>query len=103
MILARVIGTVVATIKTESHENFKILVVRPVDLDGKFIGESFIALDSAQAGVGDCVLIIQEGNSIRSIMKDEKGAVDALIVGIVDFIKTQGEQRDLTVSYRRSK
>ncbi|MHA2203139.1 MAG: EutN/CcmL family microcompartment protein [Candidatus Hodarchaeales archaeon] len=102
MILARVIGTVVATIKTESHENYKILVVRPVALDGKFIGDSFIALDSAQAGVGDCVLIIQEGNSIRSIMNDEKGAVDALIVGIVDFIKTKGEQRDLTVSYRRS-
>ncbi len=101
MILARVIGTLVATIKTESHENFKILVVRPIDLHGKFIGDSFIALDSAQAGVGDCVLIIQEGNSIRSIINDEKGAVDALIVGIVDFIETKGEQRDLTVSYRR--
>ncbi|MFX1506670.1 MAG: EutN/CcmL family microcompartment protein [Promethearchaeota archaeon] len=102
MILATVIGTLVATIKTESHENFKILVVRPIDLQGEFVGESFIALDSAQAGVGDCVLIIQEGNSIRSIMGNEKGAVDALIVGIVDFIKTKGEQRDLTVSYRRT-
>lgn len=102
MILARVIGTLVATIKTESHENYKILVVRPIDLQGEFFGESFIALDSAQAGVGDCVLIIQEGNSIRSIMGDEKGAVDALVVGIVDFIKTKGEQRDLTVSYRRT-
>ncbi|MFX0122161.1 MAG: EutN/CcmL family microcompartment protein [Candidatus Hodarchaeota archaeon] len=101
MILARVIGTLVATIKTESHENYKILVVRPVDLDGNFIGDSLIALDSAQAGVGDCVLIIQEGNSIRSIMNDDKGAVDALVVGIVDFIKTKGEQRDLTVIYRR--
>ena len=102
MILARVIGTLVATIKTESHENFKILVVRPIDLQGEFAGESFIALDSTQAGVGDCVLIIQEGNSIRSIMGNEKGAVDALIVGIVDFIKTKGEQRDLSVSYRRT-
>lgn len=102
MILARVIGTLVATIKTESHENFKILVVRPIDLQGEFVGESFIALDSAQAGVGDCVLIIQEGNSIRSIMGNENGAVDALIVGIVDFIKTKGEQRDLSVSYRRT-
>jgi microcompartment protein CcmK/EutM len=102
MILARVIGTLVATIKTESHEKYKILVVRPIDLQGEFVGESFIALDSAQAGVGDCVLIIQEGNSIRSIMSNEKGAVDALVVGIVDFIKTKGEQRDLTVSYRRT-
>lgn len=102
MILARVIGTLVATIKTESHENYKILVVRPIDLKGVFIGDSLIALDSAQAGVGDCVLLIQEGNSIRSIMNDENGAVDALIVGIVDFIETNGQQRDLTVSYRSS-
>ncbi|MHA2245586.1 MAG: EutN/CcmL family microcompartment protein [Candidatus Hodarchaeales archaeon] len=102
MILARVIGTLVATIKTESHENYKILIVRPLDLNGNFMGDSLIALDSAQAGVGDCVLIIQEGNSIRSIMKDENGAVDALIVGIVDFVETNGKQRDLTVSYRSS-
>ncbi|MFX0212309.1 MAG: EutN/CcmL family microcompartment protein [Candidatus Hodarchaeota archaeon] len=100
MILARVTGTLVATIKTESHENYKILVVRSIDLKGNFVGDSFIALDSAQAGIGDCVLIIQEGNSIRSIMNNENGAVDALIVGIVDFIETHGEQRDLTVSYR---
>ena len=99
MILDRVIGTLVATVKTERHENYKNLVVKPIDLNGNFIGDSFIALDSSQAGVGDCVLIIQEGNSIRSIMNDENGAVDALIVGIVDFIKANGEQRDLTVSY----
>jgi ethanolamine utilization protein EutN len=74
--------------------------VRPIDLNGDFIGDSLIALDSSQAGVGDCVLLIQEGNSIRSIMNDENGAVDTLIVGIVDFIETRGKQRDLTVSYR---
>lgn len=98
MILARVIGTLVATIKTESHENYKILIVRPVDLNGNFMGDSLIALDSAQAGVGDCVLVIQEGNSIRSIMNDEEGAVDALIVGVVDFIEVNGKQRELTMS-----
>ncbi|MFW9991097.1 MAG: EutN/CcmL family microcompartment protein [Candidatus Odinarchaeota archaeon] len=96
MILAIVIGTLVATIKTKSHKNYKILVTRPVDLHGNFIGDSIIALDVAQAGTGDCVLVLQEGNSIRSIMEDEEGAVDALIVGIVDFIKAEGEQRDLS-------
>lgn len=98
VILARVIGTIVATIKTKSHENYKILVVRPLDINGKFVGESMIALDTAQAGVGDCVLVIQEGNSIRSIMSDEEGAVDALIVGVVDFIEVSGKQRELTMS-----
>ncbi|UCE14938.1 MAG: EutN/CcmL family microcompartment protein [Candidatus Heimdallarchaeota archaeon] len=101
MLLARVIGTLVATIKTKSHENYKILAIKPIDLSGNFIGDTLIALDTAQAGIGDCVLIMQEGNSIRSIMNDEEGAVDAMIVGIVDFIKVDGEQRELTVSYNR--
>ncbi len=98
MYLALVTGNLVATIKTKSHENYKILVIRPIDMHGRFIGESTIALDTAQAGVGDCVLILQEGNSIRSIMKDEDGAVDALIVGVVDFIEVEGKQRDLTLN-----
>ncbi|MHA2298408.1 MAG: EutN/CcmL family microcompartment protein [Candidatus Hodarchaeales archaeon] len=97
MLLVKVVGTLVATIKTCSHKNYKILVTRPIDLKGKFTGDSIIALDVAQAGTGDCVLIIQEGNSIRQIMKNEEGAVDAMIVGVVDFISVDGEQRDLTM------
>lgn len=99
MILSRVVGTLVASVKTKSHENYKILVVRPIDLTGTYIGDSIIALDTAQAGKGDCVLIIQEGNSIRSIMKDDDGAVDALIIGVVDYITTDGKQRELTMNY----
>ena len=97
MHLALVTGNLVASIKTKSHENYKILVIRPIDMNGRFIGDSTIALDTAQAGVGDCVLVLQEGNSIRSIMKDEEGAVDALIVGVVDFIEVEGKQRELTL------
>ncbi|MHA1449066.1 MAG: EutN/CcmL family microcompartment protein [Candidatus Hodarchaeales archaeon] len=96
MILAKVVGNLVATVKTRSHENYKILVVKPIDAEGNITGESIIALDVAQAGVGDCVLIIQEGNSIRSIMQDDEGAVDALILGVVDYVKFNGKQRDLT-------
>jgi ethanolamine utilization protein EutN len=100
LILARVIGNLVATIKTKSHENYKILVVRPIDTQGKFDGdESIIALDTAQAGIGDYVLILQEGNSIRSIMQDIEGAVDALIVGIVDFITVENEQRVFSTKF----
>ncbi|MHA1973815.1 MAG: EutN/CcmL family microcompartment protein [Candidatus Hodarchaeales archaeon] len=100
MFLARVIGTLVATIKTRSHTNFKTLVIKPIDLKGNYIGESMIALDVAQSGVGDCVLVLQEGNSIRSIMKDDEGAVDALIIGVVDYIKADGEQRDLNMDIK---
>ncbi len=48
--------------------------------------------------MGDCVLIIQEGNSIRSIMKDSKGAVDALVVGVIDYIEENGNQKKLNYS-----
>ena len=64
MILAKVIGNVVAPIKTKSHENAKILVVRPIDVNGQYTESSIIAIDVAQAGIGDCVLIIREGNSM---------------------------------------
>lgn len=95
MILARVIGNVVATIKTKSHKNWKLLVVEPIDTNGNRTDPSIIAIDVAKAGVGDCVLVVREGNSIRSIMKDDKGAVDALIVGIVDYIEIDGKQKDM--------
>lgn len=97
MQLALVTGNLVATIKTKSHENYKILVIRPIDIHGRISGDSTIALDTAQAGVGDCVLVLQEGNSIRSIMRDDEAAVDALIVGVVDFIEIDGKQRELTL------
>ncbi|MHA1977909.1 MAG: EutN/CcmL family microcompartment protein [Candidatus Hodarchaeales archaeon] len=95
MILAKVIGNVVAPIKTKSHENGKILVVRPIDLKGRFTDPSIIALDVAQAGIGDCVLVIREGNSIRSIMHDGQAAVDALIIGVVDYVQVDGKQTEL--------
>ncbi len=96
MILAKVIGNVVAPIKTESHENGKILVVRPIDLKGNFTEPSIIALDVAKSGIGDCVLVIREGNSIRGIMHNDKAAVDALIVGVIDYIEVDGKQTELS-------
>ncbi len=95
MILAKVIGNVVAPVKTKSHENGKILVVRPIDMKGQFTEPSFIAIDVARAGIGDCVLIIREGNSIRNIMKDDQAAVDALIIGVVDYVQVDGKQSKL--------
>lgn len=100
MILCTVVGNLVATIKTKSHENYKIMAVKPVDNNGKIIGNTILALDTAQAGVGDCVLVIQEGNSIRSIMNDNIAAVDALIIGVVDYIKADGKQKDLTIDLK---
>ncbi|MCD8510749.1 MAG: EutN/CcmL family microcompartment protein [Bacillus sp. (in: Bacteria)] len=87
MKLAKVIGNVVATVKTPSHKNQKLMVVEPVDEAGNVIGDSFIAVDGSQAGVGDTVLIIEEGGSARQVMGNPDGAVDAIIVGIVDKLE----------------
>jgi len=84
MKLGKVIGNVVSTIKTESHLGQKLMVVQPVDERGDVYAAPIIAIDAAQAGVGDYVLVVEEGGSAREVMKHPKGAVDAIIVGVVD-------------------
>lgn len=84
MKLAKVIGNVVSTVKTESHLKCKLMVVQPVDLDGNPIGDSVIAVDGVSAGVGETVLIVEEGGSARDVMRNPQGAYDTVIVGIVD-------------------
>ena len=95
MIVVRVLGHVVSTIKEKSFEAYKLLVVRPVDLEGQYTGDSFLALDRCQAGVGDHVLILEEGNGIRSLMDMPRGAADALAVGVIDYVEKRGVQRNL--------
>jgi microcompartment protein CcmK/EutM len=87
MKLARVIGNLVSTIKTPSHLGQKFMVVEPIDINGKSVGDSFVAVDAAQAGIGDIVLILEEGGSARDILKKPDAAVDAIIVGIVDYLE----------------
>jgi ethanolamine utilization protein EutN len=84
MKLGKVVGNIVSTIKTPSHQNKKLMVVIPVDALGKEIGEPMIAFDRFHAGIGDYVLILEEGGSARDILGDEKGAFDAVIAGIID-------------------
>lgn len=87
MILAKVIGNVVSTIKANGYESKKILIVRPIDPQGKPLGKSFLAIDAVQAGVGDTVMVIEEGGSARTIINEpEAFTVKTIIVGIVDEI-----------------
>lgn len=87
MKLAKVIGHVVSTVKVNSHQGLKLMVVQQVGLDGKTEGDSFIAVDHAQAGTGDFVLIMEEGGSARKLLENPEGAVDAIIVGVVDKVE----------------
>lgn len=87
MILGKVIGNVVSTIKLPVYQGYKILIVQPVSNKEEPQGESVLALDTVQAGVGDTVLVIDEGNSSRLIMNNSTAPVRTMIVGIVDAIK----------------
>lgn len=86
MILGRVVGTVVATAKLRALEGHKLLLVHPVDPSGRPRGRSLLALDATQAGVGDLVLVLEEGNSSRMILGDSMAPVRSMVVGIVDQV-----------------
>jgi microcompartment protein CcmK/EutM len=91
MYIGRVSGTVVATIKNELFESRKLLVVDRLDLEGQPTPKYDIAVDMVQAGVGDVVLVLDEGNSARQIVdREPDGAIRAVIVGIVDEVTIPG-------------
>ncbi|MCK4314213.1 MAG: EutN/CcmL family microcompartment protein [Anaerolineae bacterium] len=90
MYIGKVIGTVVATIKISHLEGRKLLLVDQVDLQGQETGYYDIAVDVVQAGPGDTVLVIDEGNGARQILGLDPGAVRAVIVGVVDEVTLYG-------------
>lgn len=86
MILGTVRGNIVSTINHPYFTGKKMLIVEKEDFAGKG-GGYLIAIDGGfGAGVGDRVLVIDEGNSARQIVKDSKAPVRSIIVGIVDHI-----------------
>jgi ethanolamine utilization protein EutN len=87
VIIAEVIGNVVATEKHPHYKGKKVLVVQPVGPDGKAKGKSFLAVDGVQAGVGDRVLVVDEGGSARLVVADESAmTIRAAVCGIVDRV-----------------
>lgn len=87
MIIAKVIGNVVATQKQESHEGKKILLLQPLDLEGRPVGDVVVALDAVDAGVGDRVLAVQEGFSAMTSVGHVESPIDAAVVGVVDLVE----------------
>ena len=86
MLLAKIVGTVVATRKDPRLVSNKLLVVRPIDPRGKLEGSYLVALDTVDAGVGETVLVVS-GSSARMAAGMKDVPVDAAIVGIVDTIE----------------
>jgi ethanolamine utilization protein EutN len=86
MYIGKVIGSVVSTIKISHLDGRKLLLVDQLDLGGAETGAYDIAVDVVQAGPGDTVLVIDEGNGARQILGLDPGAIRAVIVGIVDQV-----------------
>ena len=92
MYIGQVAGTVVATIKHPMFANHKLLLVERLDLEGEITSRYDIAVDTVQAGVGDRVLVLDEGNGARQVLGVEPwGPVRAVIVGFIDEVHLPGE------------
>ncbi len=90
MFLARVVGEVVATTKHRALSGDKLMLVQPVDGSGQPGGKLQIAVDAAQAGPGDHVLVADEGNSAGQVLRRPRGPIRTVIVGIVDEVALEG-------------
>lgn len=87
MILAKVLGNIVATQKNHRYDNARMMMCEHITLEGKGTGHTILALDAVDAGVGDTVLIVQEGWSASTVATGKAGAaIDSAIVGVVDHI-----------------
>ncbi len=89
VILARVIGNAVASVKHECFTGHRVLVVQPVDETGSDTGHSFLSCDTTQACVGDTVLVQTEGNTARQLLGTQDDPFHSVICGIVDRVSIE--------------
>ncbi len=97
MLIARVIGTTVSTIKDPKLVGQKLLIVRQTDERGEAFGKPYVAIDTVDAGVGDLVLTAA-GSSARQTATTKDTPVDAVIMSIIDSLQIDGE-----VVFRKSR
>lgn len=83
------VGPMWAAVKHPAYAGHPLFVVQPLDEHGKDTGNSFVAVDHAQAGIGDKVIVLTEGNGVRQILKQgDIVPIRSIIVGIVDHVET---------------
>jgi ethanolamine utilization protein EutN len=87
MLIARVIGDLVATQKSASHEGQKLLVVQPLNLDGSDRGGPLVAIDAVQAGAGDRVLLTMDGYSAMTSVGRLHSPIDIAVIGVIDELQ----------------
>jgi ethanolamine utilization protein EutN len=87
MLLAKVLGNIVATQKNVRYENASVMLCQQITPQGEETGSTILALNAVDAGVGDKVLIVQEGWSASTAATGKAGAaIDSAIVGVIDYI-----------------
>jgi microcompartment protein CcmK/EutM len=90
MLIARVLGTLVSTIKHPAYHGKKLLVVQPLNLPGAPPEADFVAIDHAQAGVGDTVLVMREGSGARQVTGIADAPIISVVVGVLDSVELRG-------------
>jgi ethanolamine utilization protein EutN len=84
----RVVGPMWAAVKHPAFAGRPLFVVQPLDENGKDTGTSFVAIDTVQAGIGDKVIVLTEGNGVRQILKQgDIVPIRSMIVGVVDHVE----------------
>jgi microcompartment protein CcmK/EutM len=85
VLLAKVKGNIVSTQKDKHLNGHKLMLIRTVDLEGNFIGKKdIVAIDLIDSGIGDTVLVTQEGAAVQQILGHNMAPVHTIIVAIVD-------------------
>jgi microcompartment protein CcmK/EutM len=90
MLIARVVGTVVSTMKDDKLTGKKILIVREATTENEVVGKPIAAIDTVDAGIGDLVLIAQ-GSSARQTHFTKDTPTDAVIMAIIDELAVDGK------------
>ena len=88
MYVARVIGSVVSTVKHPAYDRTKLMVVQPTDPDGRPDGDTTLAVDTVGAGPGETVLVLRQGAAAAQVLGVEEPPIRSIIVGIVDQVQT---------------
>ncbi len=96
MIIAKVVGSAVATIKDEKLHGTKLLVVREADVTGQATGKASVAIDTVNAGVGDLVLTAG-GSSARQTDITKDRPADTVIMAMLDSLEVDGQ-----ITFRKS-
>ncbi len=87
MFLAKVVGNIVSTIKNGYLKGHKLLIVNEISPEGSLIGKNdIIALDVVDAGIGDKVIVVREGDAVQQILGHKNAPVNTMIIAVVDNI-----------------